>query len=72
MGAVDPQLLNDLMDKDPEALTRDEENIIIAQFRAARHTWAQEDSSAKTQGRRAKTSKGIKDLSTVQVDLSDL
>lgn len=72
LEAVNTLTLNDLMNKDPAELTREEENIIISEFRKGRAQWADEDRAAKTQGRRAKTSKGIKDLSKVQVDLSDL
>ncbi|MGI9609759.1 MAG: hypothetical protein ACR2NL_05640 [Acidimicrobiia bacterium] len=47
------------MEKDPVELTRDEENLIVAEIRKGRKTWAQEDAKAKTSGKRAKTSKGL-------------
>ena len=71
---IEPLSLNELMDKDPSTLTKEEKSQIYAEFRKGRTIWRQEDVAAKTQGRRVKTSQGQKgaSLTELKVDLSDL
>lgn len=60
LAVTQPQTLDQLFELDPAEMTDDQYAQVVAEFRANRLRWAEEDRSAKNAGRRARTSKGAK------------
>lgn len=64
--------LDALFEMDPEKMTDQDYNRVVLEFRKKREEWKAEDSAAKTQGRRAKTSKGVSVAETLGLDDLDI
>lgn len=54
------ETLEELFRKDPEKLTDEDVEKIVSEMRAKRLSWAIEEQQAKSDGRRAKNSAGLK------------
>lgn len=69
---VDPKLIQELFDKDPLSLSRQDLDVIIGEFRAGRMAYLNPPTAeAKTpKGRTAK--KSVIDLDELQIDIEDL
>lgn len=59
LEVMEEKTLDRLFEMDPVELSTQDEDRIVAEYRKRRLEWKQEDSAAKSQGRRAKTSKGV-------------
>lgn len=70
--------LSQLFDLDPKVMTPEERREVVAKLRQAREDWIKEEEQARSAGRRAKTSKGVKrpkkkgkiDLSSLDLDIN--
>jgi hypothetical protein len=62
--------LSDLFSKNPRELTKEEKLKIVRELRDARSKWVTEQDTARSQGRRPKTSAGIskKKIKGVEID----
>lgn len=65
---VNPASLEELFARDPEKLSDQDIAMICTELRAKRLQWANEESTAKTQERRPRATKGAK----LKVDLKQL
>lgn len=72
LATVETLTLDQLFEKDPAELSEEEMHQIVVELRKGRAKWAEEDRAAKTQGRRAKTSKGQKLLEELQIGEEDV
>lgn len=71
-SSIDPSSLDLLFDKDPELLSSEEIDLIIATLRANRAKWAAEEESAAIQGRRTRRSEGTAKTPKKKMTLDDL
>lgn len=69
LAQVDPRLIQELFDKDPLALTDQDLDVIIAEFRKDRANYIQESSTPKAKKTSAKKEAVIP---LGQIDLADL
>lgn len=63
-----------LFERDPAELSDQDMDRIVAQYRERRMEWKKEDSTSKSQGKRARTSKGtaVSEQLGIDLDVSDL
>lgn len=68
---VDELAINELFTKDPRELSDADLRRVVAEFRKVRARWEEEERSSRTESRRSRPSKGVKQK-VPDIDLDDL